>query len=115
MNSAEDAIINEICVNLIDAMPQRILDFYRNIPGRRPSEHSINVSRILSEIDDVKAIELIKDIVDRSVFSILNLIDNNFDGRCIKSEFVFGDGDDEVQHEFVERYRIVMDPGGIRR
>ena len=107
-------IVSAIEAEIISTLPIAILGFYRNLPGRRPSDHSRRVSETLYKLDDQESIELIRDIIDRTVFSLINLMDESFKEKKIMVTFVKdGASSDLVESPLLETYRKIVDPGGI--
>ena len=109
-----NAVVDSIVTETVSSLPNDVLSFYRNLPGRKLSETSKKISRLLSNMDDQTALELIVDIVDRSVFSILYLIDNDFKDQKIGTVFTkesLASGPDDCR--LVERYRDKVEPNGI--
>jgi hypothetical protein len=114
MPIVEDQAVSVIIEEILEAIPKSILQFYRNIPGRRPSEHSKEVGRILSKLTDEEVMVLARDIIDSALFSTLHLMDLNFKDREIKASFVSAKNlDTEPFGSLLEAYRERVDPGGI--
>ena len=108
-----DDIVDVIILETVRSIPNETLSFYRNLPGRRPSDLSKRVAASLREMPDDAARELIADIVDSAVFSLLYLLDNDFKSSirvelkrgaqtCRPSDF-----------PLLEAYRQRVDPGGV--
>lgn len=109
-----DAVVEAIIIDIIRTLPQGILAGYKKPPGRAPSDLSKRLSLIVSKLDDEDAYELIRDVVDASVFTILYLLDNNFKDLAV--ETVFRRNEEEclpAQCSLLEKYRMRIDPGGI--
>ena len=112
--------MNDISLDAVDAViqetriiPEELLRFYRDLPGRSPSEHSKNVSRILSSLSDEEAIILIRDVVDSTVFSMLHLLDLSFKDRHIQVTFTRQQDPEAVSFgSLLDTYRERVDPGG---
>ena len=112
-NSLVDIAVEAIVAETVVALPDDILQFYRNLPGRRPSEHSLRLQGVLSKLTDEEARILIRDIVDSSIFSVLSLIDQGFKDRNIATSFTVTSSDDSpVMGRALEIYRQRVNPGG---
>ena len=108
-----EAVIESIIAETIDFLPQDINEFYRNLPGRNPSDHSLRVQRVLNKLSEDEAIVLIRDIVDSSVFAILSIIDQGFKDKQIVTLVTKGpSGEQPLYGHAVEAYRQRVSPGG---
>jgi hypothetical protein len=114
MTIEEDQAVSAIIEETLETIPKSILQFYRNIPGRRPSEHSKEVGRILSKLTDEEVMVLVRDIIDSALFSTLHLMDLNFKDRKIRASFEpVENSDTEPFGSLLEAYRERVDPGGL--
>src|SRR5688572_27445731 len=104
-----DAIIHET----INTIPQALLSFYRDLPGRMPSERSKRISKTLEYIEDTAAEELIRDAVDMTIHGILYLMDNRFKDKGIQVLFI-REGHDSIPKDcpLLELYREKVEAGG---
>jgi hypothetical protein len=109
-----DDVVSAIIVETVDTMPGGLLSFYRDLPGRSPSEHSKCVAATLASLTDDQATELVRTIVDATVFSLLYLMDVSFKNMNISVAFHRGnDSASPADHPLLERYRFKVSPGGI--
>ena len=114
--SLESDTIDTLIIETLTSLPRAVLDFYRAPPGRAPSDHTKIISNILHEISDESAILLITDIVDRTSFSVLYLMDSDFKSMNIKTTFnrlsdSITAGVDEVF--LLDLYRERVNVGGL--
>lgn len=105
-----DAIILEVILNL----PNELLHFYGNIPGRNPSDHHRQIAAVIKTIDNKDALSIIRDVADSCVFAILNLIDSDFKDKSIETSFNRSHKNAEHNDtELAEYYRAKVNPGGL--
>ena len=83
----ESDTIDTIIIEILTSLPPAVLDFYKSPPGRAPSDHTKQISTIFREMSDDRAILLIMDIIDRTIFSMLYLMDSDFKSMNIKTTF----------------------------
>lgn len=112
MTQVSEQVVSAIVSETVASLPEEIYRFYQNLPGRNPSIISKSIAGTLSQIDEIHAVELIRDIVDRTVFSILYLVDSGFKDRMISTEFKSISGMQSDSH-LVDTYRDQVDPGGV--
>lgn len=109
-NDIIDAIILEVILNL----PNELLHFYENLPGRQPSKHHRKIAAIIKAIDSQDALSIIRDVADSCVFSILYLIDSDFKDKSIETSFHRGPKNAKRSGpELLEYYRDKVNPGGL--
>jgi hypothetical protein len=113
MANLPNEMLQAIIVETVDTMPEELLAFYRNPPGRSPHEHVRQIQTAIENIDDPTAKLLIRDVVDGVVFQLLYLIESEFKERRIETIIRQG----SVSHELAgsalhESYRERIDPGG---
>jgi hypothetical protein len=108
-----ETVVESIIMETIDFLPQDINEFYRNLPGRQPSDHSLRVQKALNNLSEDEAIILIRDIVDSSVFAVLSLMDQGFKDKRIKTSFTkLPSGEQPLFGCAVEAYHQRVSPGG---
>jgi hypothetical protein len=103
-----DAIASEF-----QSMPGDLLKFYRDPPGRKPSEHLLRLRNAIASIDDETMEALIRDVVDATVFQMVYLM-----GASFKSDLDLaisrGDEQESLRGTVLhENYRAHINPGGI--
>ena len=107
-------IVSAIVSDVVETLPREIYKFYQKPPGRRPSDLSKRISNVVSGLSEQSAIEVIQDVVDRTVFSLLYLVDSEFKDHAISTSFKKHDEAEAVlAQQLVERYRSMVDPGGL--
>lgn len=107
-------VILAIVRDIIETLPSDIYDFYESPPGRKPSDHSKRVSEIISSLGKDDALELVRGVVDMSVFSMLYLMDVEFKEHSIETMFrKEAKGETAMAGNLTEQYRLAVDPGGI--
>ena len=113
MAELTNEMLRAIIVETIDTMPEELLAYYRNPPGRRPHEHVRQIQSAIAEVDDATVKVLIRDIVDRAVFQMLFLTGASFKDAHMATTISRGAFSeclaDAVLHE---KYRLQVDPGG---
>jgi hypothetical protein len=108
MNEMMDAIVIET-----QGIPSGLLKYYRNPPGRKPSEGVLKIRDTLADMDDDTALLLIRDVVDSAVFTMVYLLGSGF--KCDLSIDLNRAGNRERLDDsgLTEDYRLRVDPGGI--
>lgn len=102
--------VDAIVANIVETLPNSLLEFYRNPPGRKPSQQTLKVSEIVKKLDDDEALALIRSVMDGSLFAVLSLFDMNFKDKNIEVHFRRSTGlETALLHEL---YRLHVDPGG---
>ena len=105
-----DAIVSEVVL----VLPNELLHFYQNLPGRKPSDHHRGISDTIATIDSEEALSIIRDVADSCVFAFLNLIDSNFKDKSIETSFHRSLRNTEHNDtELAEYYRAKVNPGGL--
>jgi len=115
MNSnVEDNVVEAIIVETVATLPSGFLEFYKDLPGRKPSELSVRLAAAWMAVDEDDAIDMIRDVVDRTVFSMLYLIDARFKNLKIATSFDHADTSAEpFPTDLHNRYRQRVEPGGL--
>ena len=112
-NSPREQAVESIILETIQTLPKNLVAFYRDLPGRRPSDHSIRMSHIIAGLDDDDALALLRDVTDATVFSLLGLFDAQFKDGHIRVRFDWDATPGEPDEDpLLEIYRMRVDPGG---
>jgi hypothetical protein len=115
MSELAEEVLEAIVHHTVDTLPDQLLGFYRDPPGRKPHDHVLRIRAALAGIDDAAAKELIRDVVDATVFSLLYLIDSDFRGRGVGTTISRGQDSCELNDSLLhEDYRMKVHPGGER-
>jgi hypothetical protein len=113
INTIRDQVVNAVVLETVSSLVDDIYSFYGQLPGRHPSGLSKNISETLHQIDSSRAKELIKDVVDRTTFSLLYLLENDFKNYNIEVYFTSGSETSAARDcRLVESYRMRVRPGG---
>lgn len=106
-------MLEAIIIETVDTIPEELLAYYRNPPGRKPHEHVCQIQTAIADMDDATATMIIRDIVDRVVFSMLYLIEAEFKNIRIKTTISRGaQSDNLTNYGLHEDYRELINPGG---
>lgn len=115
MAELTNEMLRAIIVETVDTMPEELLAYYRNPPGRRPPEHVRRIQTAIADMDDAIVKLLIRDIVDRAVFGMLYLTGASFKDAHIATTISRGALSESLADSVLhEEYRLQVDPGGTR-
>lgn len=116
MADLTDTILETLIAETTQSLPAELLSFYRNPPGRKPQQYSLRIREALEGMSDDAAIEIIRAIVDATVFSTLYLAASDFRGKGIEiTAALDGDRVRLSGSGLHERYRAKIMPGGLRQ
>jgi hypothetical protein len=113
-NPIQNEIVETVIAETLVRLPLDVLDFYRNLLGRKPTETSKKIAEGVADLKDEIVLDFARDIVDRTIFSIFYLLDNNFKDKQIQVQFrESGNITSFEQVGLVEIYREKVDLHGI--
>ena len=111
-----DVIARALVKDILETLPAELASFYKNPPGRKPSKQTLKMNEIYLRIGDEDSLTMIRDVVDRTIVSIISLIDSDFKNLNIKTKFINLDGrETSSSGDLFEEYRSMSDPGGLLR
>ena len=109
-----DDVISAVIADVLKPASESIYGFYEKPPGRRPSDQTKRISAAIALLEKQAAVEIIRDVVDRTIFSMLYLMDAEFKEYHIETIFrSHADGKAVTAQQLLDRYRSKVDPGGI--
>lgn len=114
-DNIEGVVISAICAETVETLPDTLLNYYRNPPGRRPGARVLSIKDNVAPLSDADVTEIVRDVVDQTVFSLLHLLDLEFKDKGIVVGF--GRRDEAItatSRSLVELYREKIDPGGVK-
>lgn len=105
----EKLVVSSIIDDVLRTAPNGLLESYKSPSGRKPSPRLIEISKSISKLDREEVEEIIRDVVDYTLFATLYLIDANFKDARLSTKFLKGGAG---QTDLVGHYRSLVDPGG---
>jgi hypothetical protein len=115
MKDASQVAVETIVIDILQSLPRSLLEFYENPPGRRPSDNTLLLQGITREIGADRTLRLVTDVVDATIHSMLSLMDQGFKDEHLRTEFLAVANAEPWFGDLRDRYRNLVDPGGLPR